>query len=101
DNSLQPASAAVYIDGNALRVGRHTAHQRLLDLCLEFRGCQARSDGHQLVTPLTPVSRRMTRSATCRSNCHSTSSLSVTWPLDAVTSTLSIRTKASHSSART
>src|SRR5213593_421161 len=42
----------------------------------------------RFVTPLTPVRRRTTRSASCFWYCHSTSPLSVTHPLETVTSTL-------------
>jgi hypothetical protein len=52
------------------------------------------------VTPLTPVRRRATRSASCLWYRHSTSPVSVTQPLETVTSSLSADRKASHSRAR-
>ena len=63
-------------------------------------GCTRGRTVMRLLTPRTPDSRRTDRSAARRWNSHSTSPLSVTQPLDTVTSIFSMGTSASHSSAR-
>jgi hypothetical protein len=63
-------------------------------------GCTPGRTLTRFVTPRTPASRRTARSADRRWYSHSTAPLSVTQPRETVTSSLSMGTKASHSSAR-